>query len=110
MEYKIDRIKDITILKIKGKLDSSSYTDLQEYIIPEAEKKGIKMVIDMKEMDYISSSGIRVLLAVKKIKNNRGKLVLAEVNPNVLSVLNMADVPSVIPVLTHLDEILEFMK
>lgn len=110
MEIRIEKIQDISILKMTGKLDSSSSPGFMDDIFPEIEKQSVKMVISLKEVDYISSAGIRVLLIIcRKLNESAGKLVLTEVNPNVMGVLKMAGIPSIIPILNEIDEILKFM-
>jgi anti-sigma B factor antagonist len=110
MEVRIDYIQDIEIVKVKGKLDNSTSGEFLDLILPGLEKEPGKMVINFKNVDYISSAGIRSLIILcKRIDAYGGKLVLTEANPNVLSLLKMADIPSVIPVLNQFEEILRYM-
>jgi len=110
MEVRIDKIQDIEIVKVNGKLDHSTSGEFLDLLLRGLEKKPGKMVINFKNVDYISSVGIRSLIILcKRINANGGKLVLTEANPNVLSVLKMAGIPEVIPILNQFEEILRYM-
>src|SRR5262245_34055302 len=49
-----------------GSLDSNTYTDLQEHIAAVTQRKPGALVLDLKDLTYISSAGVRVLIAAQK--------------------------------------------
>lgn len=67
------------IVKITGSVDANTSEELRDEIIDELDD--ITLVrFEMKEMDYISSAGLRVLLETyQMIEPNEGKIVLADV-------------------------------
>lgn len=75
------------ILTINGRLDTITAS------IFENELKNIyettNLVIDMKNLEYISSAGLRVILKIQKIINKNGTMKLKNVNENVMEVLNL---------------------
>ena len=73
---------------IIGRLDTVSSPQLQselEEIIPEAEN----ITLDLRELEYISSAGLRVILLLKKAMDQKGDLVLKNVSDTVMSILEV---------------------
>jgi len=81
----------INVFKIKGRLDSKTSTEFEEKII-EASKGGAKnMIFDFKDLEYISSAGLRVILkATKEIKKISGMIVLCSMQDYVREVFEIA--------------------
>lgn len=77
------------ILEVTGRLDTTTAPQLEKVI--KEELTGITdLQMDFANLEYISSAGIRVLLAAFKIvKNNKGTMVISHVGTEVLSVLKM---------------------
>ena len=71
MEIKINHGEVFTIALV-GRLDTVTSTQLLEAFANE-EKKEDLVIVDMKELEYISSAGLRALLAMKKELVEKGK-------------------------------------
>ena len=69
------------VLELDGKLDSSTYS-LLENKIDKMDVEGKTVCLDLKKLEYISSAGLRVILKLKKIMDRVGKLEV--INPNEL--------------------------
>jgi len=68
---------------IKGKIDTNTSVQLREEVADKLE--GINdLIFDFADTAYISSAGMRVLLACQKTMENRGKMVIRNVNPDIL--------------------------
>lgn len=72
----------------QGRLDSITSPEL-ESAIEDSIGDATSLVLDMKELEYISSAGLRVLLKAQKMMNNRGKMKVLNVNDTVMEVLEM---------------------
>lgn len=48
-----------------------------------------ELVLDFTGLEYISSAGLRVLLAAQKVMNKQGKMVLRGVNSTIMEVLEI---------------------
>lgn len=86
IEKKIEG-NDIT-LKISGRLDTTTAPELESELdscIPHSKT----LVFDMKELDYISSAGLRVILKAQKMMNVQGNMKLSGVNESVLEVFEI---------------------
>lgn len=92
MEIVSQQYKHCDVVKVIGRLDSSSAPLLVEKLAKIAEENRFKIVMDFSELSFISSAGLRVLISTLKNckRYNRGELVLASLAPNILSVFDLA--------------------
>ncbi len=86
MIIEIKRKQDKIVLKVCGRLDTSTAPQLEEEL--EGEMKGRKEVIlDFSDLEYISSAGLRVLLSAHKaMKKQNGRLAVQNANEEVREV------------------------
>ncbi len=70
-----------------GKIDSVTFEDFQK-VADEAVKLSENVIVDMGDVDYISSSGLRVLLSIRKSLKD-GVVTLVHVNETIMEVLEM---------------------
>ena len=75
-------------LKIIGRLDTTTAPQL------EAELKELlpgltELKLNLAEMEYISSAGLRVLLSAQKAMKKQGEMILTNVNATVMEVLEI---------------------
>ena len=64
--------------------------DLVVYLTLIALRGGItRLVFDVAKLEYISSAGLRVLLAMQKLMNQQGEMVLQNVNEAVMEVFEV---------------------
>jgi anti-sigma B factor antagonist len=77
MEITERKTADIVTLSLSGKLDTTTAKTFEEKILGEIESGDRRFVIDLAQLDYIGSAGLRVfLLAAKRLDSANGKLVL----------------------------------
>ena len=69
-------------LTIIGRLDTSTAPQL-EVEIKESIAGIEKLVLDFASLEYLSSAGLRVLLAAQKIMNKQGEMVIKNVNETI---------------------------
>lgn len=75
-------------VKVEGRLDTQTSPKLEEEL--RSSVSGItSLVLDFEKLEYISSAGLRVLLAMQKIMNKQGEMVLKHVNEDVMEVLEI---------------------
>jgi anti-anti-sigma factor len=77
------------VLSLEGRLDTVTAPDLQEQLIPEFDKtKHIQL--DFKQLVYVSSAGLRVLLiGTKTAKAKGGKMSLVNVSAEIKEIFEM---------------------
>lgn len=81
--------KDKLILFVKGRLDTTTAPQLEEILA--GKTTGLaELILDFSELEYISSAGLRVLLATHKIMcRQNGGLTIRGVNDEVMEVLHI---------------------
>ena len=78
-------------LAFKGRLDTSSAIQAEQAVRGSLGAGDKNLILDLTDMDYISSAGLRVLLLANKyLKQKAGDLALCGLQPNVLEVLNIS--------------------
>ena len=71
-----------------GRLDTATAPEFEKEL--EAALSGVeKLVIDLKDIDYISSAGLRVILKAQKIMSLRGSLKVTGANSMVMEVFEI---------------------
>lgn len=89
MEYKIDKDGTTVNINVSGRIDTTTAPQLEEAILPELAGAN-DVVIDFKELEYISSAGLRLLLMLQKKMNSvSGTFKILNVNDFVMEVLEM---------------------
>ena len=88
MNINIEKNNGTTVIKLDGRLDTTTAPELEKTI--NAEGEALKdLVLDFKGVDYISSAGLRVLLTAQKKMNVQGKMELVNVSEAVMDILEM---------------------
>lgn len=76
-------------LGIVGRLDTLTSPELEKAVKPLV-SPGAVVVFDCEKMEYISSSGLRVILSThKQLASSGGRLIVRNLNPEVRSVFDM---------------------
>lgn len=75
-------------LALEGRLDTTTAPQL------EAEVKGgltgvTELVLEFEKLEYLSSAGLRVILAAQKTMNKQGSMVVRHVNETILEVFEV---------------------
>jgi anti-sigma B factor antagonist len=88
MTIEIKRNAEETIVKLVGRLDTITAPALDKTINEDiADAKNL--ILDLKELEYISSAGLRVLLSAQKKYGKLGYLKVINVCEEILSVFEM---------------------
>ena len=74
---------------LAGRLDTTTAPELAAVVNGEALNGITALVLDFAKLDYISSAGLRVLLAAQKIMNNQGSMVVRNVNETIMEVFEV---------------------
>jgi anti-sigma B factor antagonist len=79
------------VMRLSGALDGLTYLDLLKAFNQSIEKEAKRIVLDMNEVDYVSSAGLRVLLqGAKALKETEGEIVLFGMNSAVKEVFSLS--------------------
>lgn len=76
------------LLTLAGRLDTTTAPELEQVV--KTSLSGVsKLVIDMKELDYISSAGLRVLLSAQKVMNNQGSMTITGASETIMEIFEV---------------------
>ena len=88
MEIEKNKQNGLLTLTLSGNLNTQTAPELEQVI--KAELSGVSsLVIDLAKVSYISSAGLRVLLATQNQMNEQGRMVVKNVGPEVMEVFDM---------------------
>ena len=88
MTIEIKRNAEETIIKLVGRLDTTTAPALDKTINEDI--AGTKnLVLDVKELEYISSAGLRVFLGAQKKMQKIGSMKVVNVREEVMEVFEM---------------------
>ena len=96
MKTTIEEIDGKLVATLKGELDTAAALEAEEILKPLYNTNGKDVVIDCTELEYIASSGLRILLGILKgAKANGSKVVLRNVNEEIKNVFNLTGFTSI---------------
>ena len=73
---------------LEGRLDTTTAPQLEAEL--KASLDGItELNLDFEKLEYLSSAGLRVLLAAQKVMNRQGKMVIRHVNETIQEVFEV---------------------
>jgi anti-sigma B factor antagonist len=92
MDITVQEFKHCDMIAIKGRVDSSTAPQLAQALEAANDGGKYKLVVNMSELEYMSSAGFRALLAAQRNSKryNRGEVVLASVPERIREALELA--------------------
>lgn len=75
-------------VQLEGRLDTTTSPKLEEELRGSVDGM-TSLVIDFEKLEYISSAGLRVLLAMQKIMNKQGEMLLKNVSETIMEVFEV---------------------
>lgn len=99
MEAQVEEKGEVTVVRLEGRVDAHSSPQLEKQLQSIIDSGHFKFVLNFEKVDYLSSAGMRLMLAIsKKLKTLAGKLVTCGMNDEVLDVIKMAGFNQVIEI------------
>ena len=75
-------------IALEGRLDTTTAPMLEEEL--NASTNGVSvLVFDFSKLEYISSAGLRILLAMQKKMNKQGKMIIRNVCEDIMEVFEI---------------------
>ena len=99
MEATVEEKGDVVVIRVKGRLDAASSPQLEKKINSIIDTGHFKLLLNMADVDYLSSAGMRLMLSVsKKLKQLEGKVIACSLNDDVVEVIKMAGFQQVLEI------------
>jgi anti-sigma B factor antagonist len=88
MNLKPQKNNDKLVLAVEGRIDTTTAPALTEFF--QNEMNDVKdFELDLKQVDYISSAGLRAILLAQKIMEKQGKMVVSHVCKEVMETFEL---------------------
>lgn len=96
MEITNKQLNRVDLLKVAGRLDAASAPELRQAIETLFEQGRYRIVLDLAELEYIASPGLRVLIEARKRARDRkindlegGDIRIANLPPRIKEVFDL---------------------
>ena len=90
MKTNIEQLEDKYLVTLEGELDTTAAADVENTLQPLYTSNGKDVIIDCKGLEYIASSGLRILISILKgAKAGGSKVVLKNMNEDIKSVFRL---------------------
>lgn len=91
MEITETKLDDSIVVAVKGRIDSATSWMLGDKLAALAHGGQTRLVVDFKDVDYISSAGFRTLLIAKKLCDDAGgRIALCAISNEVRRLFEIA--------------------
>ena len=81
---------DKVLVKVTGEMDTLSSEQFKQDVAPLMDRKGLALELDLGELEYIASRGLRVILSLaQSLTPSGGSLKVTAVSPAVREVFDL---------------------
>ena len=89
MDIKSMVLDRVTLVELHGEIDAKTVVRTQEQLMPLVQP-GIKLLFDMHDVTYMSSSGLRMLLTLyREVSASNGTIALANVSDEITDTMEV---------------------
>jgi len=111
MEITEKKVGSVNVICPCGRLDAYASNEMEKHLNPLTDTAKAALVVNLEKLEYISSSGLRILLAgLKKAKKQEGDIRLACLQPYVKEVFDMAGFSQLFKIFDKEDEAISSYK
>ena len=90
MKTTIEQLEDKFFVTLEGELDTAAAADVEQILQPLYNSNGKDVIIDCTGLEYIASSGLRILISVLKgAKAGGSKVILKNLNDDIKDVFRL---------------------
>ncbi len=104
MEIGEQRDGDLLVLRPVGRIDNLTSPAFQERLLVAARSGAADLVLDFTEVEYISSAGLRALIAASRAKPSERRIAVAALNAVVEEIFEISRFSEVIPVFATIED------
>ena len=88
MNINLEKQNDLLVVSLEGRLDTNTSPAFEE-VINNINSDTKELVINIKNLEYISSAGLRVLLAAQKKMNKMGSMKVINVCDSIMEIFEI---------------------
>ena len=95
----VDRDQRALVLTPRGRLDTTRTADFERQVMGHISAGTTRLAMDLGQLDFVSSSAIRILLiAAKTLHLREGRFALCNLKPHVFEVFRISGIHRVIDI------------
>lgn len=108
MNFNLEKINNFSVLTIQNeRIDAHNSTELKEYISELIDNGESQIIVQLKQVRFIDSSGLGALLfGHKQLTAKSGRFALANIQPQVLSMFELTRLTRVFEIYADVNEVL----
>ena len=111
MELNAQREGDIVSVAVEGRLDSSNASKFEEAVNSEVGDSSLSLILDLENLAYISSAGLRaILLITKAVKAKGANIALCALPSQIEEVFSISGFDKIIPIHPTRQEAVESLR
>jgi len=108
MELQFKNKDGFSIVYISGRIDTTNYNEFEKQISEKIEESDDHIIINCEELNFISSSGLRVfLMTQKKLKGTNRKLYLCNMQPAIKEIFDISGFSQIFTIFETEEEALQ---
>lgn len=108
LEITTSETDNVVLVEAAGRIDSMNAHELGEALSNVIDKDQVQIVLDLSGVDYMSSAGLReIVAALKRVKRVAGDVRIARPSDRVLEILEMAGLDTILRIYPTQDEAVE---
>ena len=111
MQFETHKVQEGTVLTISGRMDAVTAPEIEKGLSALVDGGEKRLIIDLKDLEYISSAGLRSLLVLaKRLKREEGNMVFTNLQGHVMEVFKISGFYSLFTVFNSVDDALGWLK
>ena len=108
MNITVSKEGEISVVVIEGRLDTTNYGELEHHLSAITEEGGKMILLDLENLEYVSSSGLRILLMfLKKIRAVDGRFMLCSMSADIREIFEISGFINIFEIFDNKDAALK---
>jgi anti-anti-sigma factor len=110
VHVKVETENGIKVVTLSGSLDAMTSSKLEGVIGDLLDKGTTELILDLNDVSYISSAGLRVILQAAQQLYQKGRIFVTRPQSQVREILEMTGLDTVVPIHDKLETAREAMR
>jgi anti-sigma B factor antagonist len=104
VETLTEKVGDVQVLHLRGRLDLAAAPEFQAFVKALIDGGDTKIVLDCRDLLYVSSSGLGAFISTGKTLGASGKLAFAHLNHHLQNLFDMAGIANLFDIYVSKDD------
>ncbi len=111
MKFETDISGNINVISIIGRIEMIHIDTLRENIFTLIDKNENGVLINLKDLEYINSAGLGILIRIAKIMENKKRpLAFSSLKENIFEIFKIAGFTNILTIFPTQEEAMKFFK